>query len=177
MTNSKPTYKTIKDPVSDEAMERLVQIMTDSPSLLKLKDTEWEITALKPGIMWLIAKEAAQINKVEKATFSDVLQGLSINMPSVCRILTLALLNNKNHIKSGDPEYDKVYDALFWECEDMKDWATILFEVLNLLSVEFFFAITELTQTFRQMTLERKTKMEERKQSSQEQVTGKCLIL
>ena len=41
MTNSKPTYKTIKDPVSDEAMERLVQIMTDSPSLLKLKDTEW----------------------------------------------------------------------------------------------------------------------------------------
>lgn len=177
MTNSKITYKTIKDPVSDEAMERLVQIMTDSPSLLKLKDTEWEITALKPGIMWLIAKEAAQINKVEKATFSDVLQGLSINMPSVCRILTLALLNNKNHIKSGDPEYDKVYDALFWECEDMKDWATILFEVLNLLSVEFFFAITELTQTFRQMTLERKTKMEERKQLSQEQATGKCLIL
>lgn len=156
--------KSIKDPVSDEAMERLIQVMTDSPTLVKLQKAQWEIKALKPGIMWLIAKEAAQINKVEKATFSDVLQGLSLNMPSVCRILTLALLNDKNHIESGDSEYDKVYDALFWECEDMKDWATILFEVLNLLSVEFFFAITELTQTFRQMSMERKMTMEERKQ-------------
>lgn len=157
-------YKTIKDPVSDEAMERLVQVMTNSPTLVKLKDAEWEITALKPGIMWLIAKEAAQINKVDKATFSDVLQGLALNMPAVCRIITLALLNDKNHIKEGDIVYDKVYDALFWECEDMKDWADLLFEILNLLSVGFFFQITELTQMFRQMTLERKMTMEERKQ-------------
>lgn len=157
-------YKSIKEPVSDEAMERLIQIMTDSPTLLKLKDTEWEITALKPGIQWLIAKEAAEIHKVDKATFTDVLKGLSTNMPSICRILTLALLNDKNKTKVGNPDYDRVYDALFWECEDMKDWASILFEVLNLLSVEFFFAITELTQTFRQMTMERRMTMEERKQ-------------
>lgn len=162
--DDKKQQKSIKDPVSDEAMERLVQVMTDSPTLVKLQKAQWEIKALKPGIMWLIAKEAAQINKVEKATFSDVLQGLSLNMPSVCRILTLALLNDKNHIKSGDSEYDKVYDALFWECEDMKDWATLLFEVLNLLSVDFFFQISELTQIFRQMSLERKMTMEERKQ-------------
>lgn len=162
--DDKKQQKSIKDPVSDEAMERLVQVMTDSPTLVKLQKAQWEIKALKPGIMWLIAKEAAQINKVEKATFSDILQGLSLNMPSVCRILTLALLNDKNHIKSGDSEYDKVYDALFWECEDMKDWATILFEVLNLLSVDFFFQISELTQIFRQMSLERKMTMEERKQ-------------
>lgn len=163
--NQERKYKSINEPVSDEAMERLVQIMTNSPSLLKLKNTEWEITALKPGIQWLIAKEATDINKVDKATFSDVLKGLSTNMPSICRILTLALLNNKNNTKIGDPDYDRVYDALFWECEDMKDWAAILFEVLNLLSVDFFFQSTELTQMFRQMSLERRMTMEERKQS------------
>lgn len=158
-------YKSAKEPVSDEAMERLIQVMTDSPNLIKLKNAQWEIKALKPGIMWLIAKEAADVNKIDKATFSDVLKGLATNLPSICRILTLALLNDKSTTKTGDIEYDKVYDALFWECEDMKDWATLLFEVLNMLSVDFFFQITELTQIFRQTSLERRTTMEERKQS------------
>lgn len=157
-------YKSVKDPVSDEAMDRLIQVMTDSPNLIKLKNAQWEIKALKPGIMWLIAKEASDINKVDKATFSDVLKGLATNLPSICRILTLALLNDKNATKAGDVEYDKVYDALFWECEDMKDWATLLFEVLNMLSIDFFFHVTELTQIFRQTSLERRTTMEERKQ-------------
>lgn len=162
--DDKKQQKSIKDPVSDEAMERLVQVMTDSPTLVKLQKAQWEIKALKPGIMWLIAKEAAQINKVEKATFSDIFQGLASNLPSICRILTLALLNDKDAIEEGSVKYNQVYDALFWECEDMKDWATLLFEVFNLLSVDFFFQISELTQIFRQMSLERKMTMEERKQ-------------
>ncbi len=43
---------------SDESMERLVRIMTDSPTLAKLAGTEWEIRALKPAVQWEIAKIA-----------------------------------------------------------------------------------------------------------------------
>ena len=45
-------------PISEEAMSRLVQIMNDSPTTLKLAGTEWEIRSLKPGTQWLIAEEA-----------------------------------------------------------------------------------------------------------------------
>lgn len=151
-------YKSADEPVSDEAMERLAQIMNDSPSLVKLKDTEWEIRSLKPGTMWMIAEEAAKISKVENASFGDVLKEMTTNFPSVCRILTLALINDKKRI---DTDYQKVYDTILWETE-VKDWANLLFEVLNLIGIEPFFQITGLTQTFKQIALERKTKITER---------------
>ena len=158
-------YNTIKDPIPLEAMERLIQLMNDSPTIAKLANTEWKITALKPAVQWMISEEACKIEKVEKATFSDVLKGLSQQIPMVCRIITLALLNNKEKIEN---EYDKVYDTLFWEC-NIKDWAQLLFEVLSLIDVDRFFFIIESTQMFRQLTLDRKMMMEERKQLSREQ--------
>lgn len=158
MAENKIKYKTAKEPVSMEGMERLVQIMTDSPSITKLQNTEFAITCLKPAIMWEISKEALAIQKVENASFSDVLIGLSKEIPSVCRIITLAILNDKRIYNKE--EYDKIYDTLFWDC-DVKEWAQLLFEILNLLSVDAFFLITDLTQTFKKMSLERKMKMKE----------------
>lgn len=117
-------------------MERLAQIMLDYPSLKKLSKTEFAITALKPAVMWMIANEAVNINKVEKATFGDVLEGLSKQIPSVCKIITWAILNDKERIEK---DFEKVYDTLYWEC-DVKEWAELLFEILNLISVDTFFA-------------------------------------
>lgn len=156
-------FKSAKDPVSIEAMERLVQVMTNSPTIAKLKNTEFAITALKPAVMWMIAEEANKIAIVEKASFSDVLKGLASEIPAVCRIITLALLNEKKLIED-EQKYQAVYDTLFWEC-DVKEWAQLLFEILNLLSVDFFFQSIELTQTFRTISLERKMKIKEQKLS------------
>lgn len=152
-------YRKINEPVTDEEMERMVQIMLDSPTIKKLSKTKFAITALKPAVMWQIAQEATKISIVEKATFSDVLRGLSQEIPSVCKIITLAMLNNKERIQK---EYDKVYDTLLWEC-DVKEWAELLYEVLNLISIDTFFLLTELTQTFKTIALERKTKIKEQK--------------
>lgn len=151
--------KTVNDPITNEEMERLAQIMLDSPSLIKLKDTEWEITALKPAVMWMIAKESVKINRVESASYGDVLKGLSENFPTVCRILTLALLNDKERIEK---EYNKVFDMLMWECS-VRDWGFLLFEVLNLIDVEGFFFLTGQTEMFREIALDRKMKAGERK--------------
>lgn len=159
MEEKKIKYKSVKERVSDEAMERLAQIMNDSPSLIKMKDTEWEIRSLKPAVMWMIAEEAAKITKIEKASFGDVLKEMSTSFPSVCRVLTLALLNDKESIQNK-AVYDKVYDTLMWET-DSKDWANLVFEVLNLLSIEPFFYTTGLIQTFKQIALERRMKTSE----------------
>lgn len=163
--NEAKSTKTINDPVSDEAMERLIDVMNDTPTLVKLAGAEWEVTALKPAVQHLIAKEACTINKAEKATFEDIIKCFALNMPSVVRVITLALLNDKEKIEKY---YDKVYDTIYWE-SDSHEWGTLLYEVLNLLDVGFFFQITESVQMFRQQTLTRKITTEERKKLLQEQ--------
>lgn len=144
---------------SDEAMERLVQVMTDSPSLVKLANVGWEVTALKPAVQWEIAKIACEVHNVEKATYGDVLKGFATNLPAVVRVITLALLNDKERIEN---EYDRVYDTLMWE-SNPTEWANLLFEVLSLQDISFFLQITQVVEMFRQTTLQRKTTMDEQK--------------
>ncbi len=152
---------TPKTPVSDNSMARLARLMNDSPTIMKLHDTEWEIHALKPGTQWLIAEEACKIVDRENMAMGDVLIQFAVNLPSVCRTLTLALLNDKQRIHSE--EYKKVYELLMWGEYDMKDWAVLLAEILNLVDVDFFFASTNVVKTLRRNTLDRKMTMEEQK--------------
>lgn len=149
-------------PVSDASMERLARIMNDSPTILKLRGTEWELKALRPGTQWLIAEEACKIVNQENLTMGDVIKLFAVNMPSVTRVITLALLNNKKDIYGE--RYQKVYDTLMWGDYDVKDWAVILSEILNLIDVDFFLASTNVVKILRQNTLDRKTTMEEQRQ-------------
>ena len=142
--------------------------MNDSPSLLTLHGTEWRITGLKPGIQWLIAEQACKIVKGEKLSMGDVIKEFAVNLPAVVHVITLALLNDKERIFSDyekrelSEEYRQVYDLLMWGEYDMKDWALLLGEILNLISTDFFFESTNVIQTVREMTLTRKTKKAER---------------
>lgn len=146
-------------PLSDAAMERLAQIMNDTPTIVRLQGTEWEIKALKPGTQWMIAEEACKIVKSENLSMGDVIKEFAVNLPSVAKVITLALLNDKNRINSD--EYQQVYDQLLWGDYDIKDWATLLVEILNLLDVDFFFASTNVIQTVRNQALMRKTQAAE----------------
>ena len=157
-------------PVSDEALERLARLMNDSPTIKKLHGTTWEIHALKPGTQWLIAEEACKIVKQDNASMGDVIKQFATNMPAVCRCLALALLNRKEWIY-GD-EYQRVYDTLMWGDYDLKDWATLLFEVISLVDINFFFASTGAIQTVRAI-LNRKTTATERASSQPARSGGK----
>ena len=84
----------------------------------------------------------------------DVIKEFAVNLPSVARVITLALLNSKERIYSD--EYQDVYDQLLWGDYDIKDWATLLVEILNLLDVDFFFASINVIQTVRNQALTRK---------------------
>lgn len=155
-------------PVSDEAMAKLVKIMNDTPSIVKLQNTEWAITGLKPAVQMLIAEEACKVVKEEKASMGDVLKEFSMNLSSVARCITLALLNDKERIfknyekRTYSEEYRSVYDTLMWGDIKLKDWAQLLYEILSLIDTDFFFESTSVIKTVRAITLERKTTKAER---------------
>ena len=151
--------------VTLDSQERLAEILTDSPRLVSLNGTEWEIRALRMGTQWLIAKKCIEINKSENSTFGDVIKQFAVNIPAVLDVLTLALLNDKDKLfKDGNERngYSDLYYAtrntLEWEC-DVTQFGNLLFEVLSMLSVDFFFNALTVLDTFRASVTERKRKM------------------
>lgn len=147
--------KVVEKSVSDESMEKLVRVMTDAPTLVKLANAGWEVRALKPAVQWEIAKIACEIHQVENASYGDILTEFAKNLPAVVRVITLALLNDKKRIEE---EYDLVYDTLMWE-SNPSEWANVLLEILNLQDIGFFLQITQVTEIFRQMTLQKRKMM------------------
>ena len=154
--NNKPN-----SPISNESMDRLAKIMNDTPSLIKLNGTEWEIRGLKLGTQWLIAEEACKIVDKENMSMGDVIKQFAVNMPAVCRVFTLALLNDKEKIYGK--EYQEVYDLLMWGNYNQRDWALMLSEVVDSIDIDFFFASINVVKMLRQRTLNRKITTEEQK--------------
>ena len=151
--------------VSIDAQERLAEVLNDSPRIVSLNDTEWEIRALRMGTQWLIAKKCIEITKAENSTFGDVIKQFATNIPAVLDVLTLALLNNKYKIFKNGNEHEGFSDLYYatrntleWEC-DVTKFGNILFEVLSLMSVDFFFNALTVLDTFRASVTERKRMM------------------
>ena len=172
---NKKNNVTAAPPMSEEdAMERLAQVMNDSPTLVKLGEAGFSITALKPATQWLIAEEAIKIQKAEKANFADVIKQFAASYQSVISVLTLAILNDKDRIYKNprtrelSDEYFTVRDTIEWETNP-KYWMNLLVEVINLLSLDFFFNVTESIMVLKEMALKRKMTMKELKSSQAEQ--------
>ena len=152
-----------------DAQERLAEILSDSPRLVSLNGTEWEIRALRMGTQYLIAQEVIKINKTENASFGDIVKQFAVNVPSVLKILTLALLNDKAKIfKNGNERdgfsdlYEATYNTLAWEC-NVSEFGNILLETLQLLDVGFFMDSCRIVEMFRVATTARRTTTKEQK--------------
>lgn len=154
--------------VSLESQERLAEILNDSPRLVSLNGTEWEIRALRMGTQWLIAKKCIQVAKVESANFGDIVKQFAVNIPAVIEVLVLALLNDRHKIfKNGDERdgyselYEATYNTLMWECK-VEEFGQIFLETLQMLDVSFFMESQRMLQIFREMTLTRKRTLEQK---------------
>ncbi len=138
-----------------EAQERLVEILNDSPHLVSLMGTEWEVRALKMGTQYLIAQEVIKINKVENANFGDIVTQFSINIPSVVKVIALCLLNDKKRIykdgvecKGFSEEYEALYDTIMWEGH-INEYGALLLECLQLIDISVFMQVLDILSVFR----------------------------
>lgn len=155
---SKPTL----DQPSLDSQARLAEILNDSPRLVSLNGTEWEVRTLRMGTQWLISKVVSDMIKDEAKTFGDIMRQFSVNIPAILDVLTLCLLNDKAKIfKDGKQEYgySELYhatrDTLEWDC-DVTDFGNILLECLQLMSVDFFLQSRDILEIFKKSVLEKK---------------------
>lgn len=155
--------------VSLDSQERLAEIMNDSPRLVSLNGTEWEIKALRMGTQWLISKKCIEVAKAENATFGDIIKQFTTNIPSVVEVLVLALLNDKKKIyKDGDEGngfsdlYYATYNTLMWDCK-VEQFGDIFLSVLQMLDISFFMESHRILEIFRESTMARKNQNLEQK--------------
>ena len=148
--------------VNLDAQARLAEILNDSPRKASLAGTEWEIRTLRQKVQWMIAEEVIKINKQESSSFGDILRQFAVSMPSVCKVITLALLNDKDKIfKNGKEEngfselYKATYDTVSWD-GDASEYANLLLEILEMLDVSFFLESHRILEMFRAATMTRK---------------------
>jgi hypothetical protein len=148
-----------------DSQARLAEILNDSPRLVALNGTEWEVRALRMGTQWLIAQKCVEIAKADNSTFGDVIKQFSVNIPAVIDVITLVLLNDKNKIFKDGIEANGYSDLYFatrntieWEC-DVTQFGNILFEALSMLSVDFFYNALTVLDTYRASVTERKRMM------------------
>ena len=156
--------------VSLEAQERLAEILNDSPRIASLAGTEWEIRTLRQKVQWMIAEEVVKINKIEKgAGYGDVVKQFATNMPSVIKVITLAVLNDRYKIfKNGNENegfsdlYKATYDTIAWD-GNVSEYGALLLEILQMLDINFFLESHRILEVFRTMTMARKTTKNEQK--------------
>ena len=168
-TTSTKKKEILPSEVALDAQERLAEILSDSPRLVSLNGTEWEVKALRMGTQYLIAQEVIKINKVENATYGDVVKQFAVNIPSMLKILTLVLLNDKKKIfKNGDEgagfseQYEATYNTLAWEC-NVNEFGSIFLESLQLLDIGFFMESCRIVEMFKVATTARRTTTKEQK--------------
>ena len=148
--------------VSLDAQQRLAEILNDSPRIVSLNGTEWEVRALRMGTQWLMAQKIIEIDKSESGTFGDVMKHFAVNIPAVLGIITLCLLNDRHKIyKDGEPTkgFSELYRAtrntLEWDC-DVSQFGQLLFEVFQMIDVSFFTEALDMLQIFRATVTEKK---------------------
>ena len=169
MAIRKNTKKEETKTVSLSSQERLAEILNDSPRLISLNGTEWEIRSLRVGTQWLICKKCIEVAKAENANYGDIVKQFAVNIPAVLDVLTLALLNDKCKIfNNGNPNngyselYKSTYNTLMWECK-VEDFGHILLEVLQMIDVSFFLDSHRILEIFRESTMARKNQTLEQK--------------
>lgn len=148
--------------VSEEAQNRLAEILADAPSIEKLDGTEWEMRPLRFGTQYRMVSEICKINQAESATYGDVLKVLLVQIPVTFKVLTLALLNDKNLIyQNGDENqgyskiFKKTYDTIEWNA-NRDELAKIMLDCLQMIDVSFFMEALPMLQICRAMVTEKK---------------------
>ena len=148
--------------VGQNEQDRLAEILANSPHLVSLNGTPWEVRALKYGTQYQIAAKVCELNAIEDATYGDGLKSFKNGLEGYMQILALALLNDKDKIFKDGKEsngYSKQFtdfvDWLMWNI-DNATIVSVISEVMALLDVSFFTEVLGMLQIFRTSVTEKK---------------------
>ncbi len=151
--------------VSQSTSKRLIDIMADNPTLVKIKDKEYEIRGLRTYSRIKIAEVYNKIVETEKSVENIILKSAT-NLRYSAEIIAIILLNHTFTADNKDNEVriEQMTSRVMLETEDENEWSPIIIQAVNSLNIEAVFMITASAKVISTSLLMRKKRMEEQSQ-------------
>lgn len=129
--------------VSKEAAKRLIDIMADSPTLVKLGENEWSIRDLRTYSRVKIAEVFTKI-EITDETVQNIILKEATNLKYSAEIIAIILLNHTftEDIEDNEKRIKQMTTKVLLETTDETEWIPIVLQAVNGLSVEVLFQIS-----------------------------------
>lgn len=153
-----------------EAQKRLLDIMADSPTLVKLGDNEWEIRDLRSYSRIKIAEVFTKIETTDSSVQNIILKEAT-NLKYSAEIVAIVLLNHTftEDVLDNEKRIKQMTTKVLLGTVDENQWVSIILQAVNSLNIESVFTITALAKVISTSLLTRKKKIQEQSQSMQQQ--------
>lgn len=155
--------------VSIESKRRLLEIMADSPTLVKLGDNEWEIRNLRTYSRVKIAEVFTKI-EVTDSSVQNIILKESTNLKYSAEIIAIILLNHTftEDLADNEKRIKQMTTKVLLDTVDESEWIPIILQVINGLNVEVLFQVSSLVKVVTSSVTMRKKKIAEQLQYIQQ---------
>lgn len=152
-----------------DVKRNIVDIINDSPSLVRLGDKEYSVKNMRYYSLYRICRLVMDMRKADETLDTDqkVITALCTDLDAMCEIMAIVLCN---HMFTPDGEdYEERNDAYIKKMKmvvmnstfDTNQWAAIVLGAIKSIDLTGFFLLKKSVSTLTDSLLSRKKKSEE----------------
>ena len=167
---SESTNDTLQD-FSLDVKRDIVDIINDSPSLVRLGEKEYRVKNMRYYSLYRISRLCMDMRKADEQLDTDnkVITALCTDLDSMCEIMAIILCNHRFTPDGDEDEYESRNDRMIRKMKmkvmnstfDTNQWAAIIIGAIKSIDLSGFFLLKKSVSTLTDSLLTRKKKSEE----------------
>ena len=142
----------------------ILDIINDSPSLVRLGDKEYKVKNMRYYSVYRIARIVMDMRKADETLDTDqkIITALCTDLDAMCEIMAVVLCNHLFVPEEGAMELVKTMKMVVMNSTyDQNQWAAIIVGAIKSIDLSGFFLLKKSVSTLTDLLLTRKKKSEE----------------
>jgi hypothetical protein len=154
---------------SIEVKRNIIDIINDSPSLVKLGDKEYRVKDMRFYSLFRICRLVMDMKEADKSLDTDqkVITALCTDLDAMCEIMAIILCNHRFNpdVENADERNDEIVRQMKTKVMnstyDANQWAAIILGAIQSIDLSAFFLLKKSVSTLTDSLLMRKKKSQE----------------
>lgn len=146
----------------------IINIINDSPSLVRLGDKEYKVKNMRYYSVYRIARLVMDMRKADETLDTDqkIITALCTDLDAMCEIMALVLCNHlfvpeEGAMERNDELVKTMKMVVMNSTYDQNQWAAIIVGAIKSIDLSGFFLLKKSVSTLTDLLLTRKKKSEE----------------
>lgn len=146
----------------------IIDIINDSPSLVRLGDKEYKVKNMRYYSVYRIARLVMDMRKADETLDTDqkIITALCTDLDAMCEIMALVLCNHlfvpeEGAMERNDELVKTMKMVVMNSTYDQNQWAAIIVGAIKSIDLSGFFLLKKSVSTLTDLLLTRKKKSEE----------------